>query len=229
MPFGFAGRDASILLPSLPPSPWANAGLKRRVYITLQTHYCSLRSAIGHQNKTDSTLKSVNRFLGNCLEFLPSPCPKQLFIWCSGTELIWERIRNSTLLTVVTGVSQCDSWLSPSRISLTNSIAPVNRVKVNTGSSSLGPGCVPPSWSPPGGPSPLPPLVPPSWKHHPRGWWRNGPAAHTGFEGRNAVHPADIKLGLSYFSAFSVFLFVLTERSPEKSSCILNPQPRLML
>lgn len=150
MPFGFAGRDASILLPSLPPSPWANAGLKRRVYITLQTHYCSPRRAIGHQNKPDSTLKSVNRFLGNCLEFLPSPCPKQLFIWCSGTELIWERIRNSTLLTVVTGVSQCDSWLSPSRISLTNSIAPVNRVKVNTGSSSLGPGCVPPPGALPG-------------------------------------------------------------------------------
>lgn len=105
--------------------------------------------AIGYKNKPDRALKSVNWFLGNCFEFLPFLCPIQLFIWCSGTELIWERIRNSKLLTVVTGVSQCDSWLSPSHISLTNSTAPVSRVKVNTGSSSSGPGCITPfpSWA----------------------------------------------------------------------------------
>lgn len=156
MPFGFTGRDVFLFLPSLSPRPWVNMGLKRRVYITLKMNYGSQHIAIGHQNEPGSALKSVNWFLDNCLEFLPSPCPKQLFIWCSGTELIWERIRNSKLLTVVTGVSQCDSWLSPSHISLTNSIAPVNRVKVNTGSSSSSSGYIPPSLSLPGGPLLLP-------------------------------------------------------------------------
>lgn len=157
-----------------------------------------MRIAICHQNKPDSTLKSVNWFLGNCLDFLPFPCPKQLFIWCSGTELIWERIRNSKLLTVVTGVSQCDSWLSPSRISLTNSIAPVNRVKVNTGSSS-GLMCM----------SPLPALV------GPRGYSTfqdpdratSLPAVGTGYGQQHSTHLADLKLAFSYHWPCTIILF----------------------
>lgn len=75
--------------------------------------FCCLPSATFHCDKTDSTLKPVNRFLGNCLEFLPSlPHQKHLFIWCSLPNLIRERIRNLKLLTAMAGQSQHDSWRS---------------------------------------------------------------------------------------------------------------------